>query len=390
MKNFKSFIRESTEAKEKQLKHLEHLEDHPFNAGQEGTAHAIQNLTDVHKKLRGKNSDTKITTKYDGAPSVVFGHHPENGKFFVSTKSVFNKAPKLNYTDADIEKNHGHDAGLVKKLKIALKHLPKVVPPRGVYQGDLMHTRSDVEEGPRKVSFKPNTITYSTNKGSNHGKSALNSKMGIAIHTAYRGDTLPEMEAQYAPNLEQFGNHPDVHLISTEHNLDGAKYDKDQQTEFKTHLKAAMKAARELGPEGYEVISGHKTPLKTYINHTVRTKTNPTVNGFMKHYEDAHQKKIDALKTLKGKEAKTVEMQRALQDIVDNKEKLQNSLNLHNHLQKAKDVLTHAMSTTSDFDHHINGKKSKPEGFVVVRNNRPTKFVDRKEFSAANFNKDAN
>ena len=63
-------------------------------------------------------------------------------------------------------------------------------------------------------------------------------------------------------------------------------------------------------------------------------------------------------------------------------------LDLHKHLQAAKDVLTNSLSSHAEFDHHIRGKKTKPEGFVVVRNNRPTKFVDRKEFSAANFNKD--
>jgi hypothetical protein len=119
----------------------------------------------------------------------------------------------------------------------------------------------------------------------------------------------------------------------------------------------------------------------------VRTGTRPNVEGFLEHYQNAHQKKIDAVKTAKSKEAKTVEMQRALQDVHDNREHFQNMLNLHNHLQKAKDTLTHALSTTAEFDHHIRGKKSKPEGFVVVRGNRPTKFVDRADFSAANFNR---
>ena len=41
-------------------------------------------------------------------------------------------------------------------------------------------------------------------------------------------------------------------------------------------------------------------------------------------------------------------------------------------------------------EHTINGKEAKPEGFVVVRDNRPTKFVDRADFSAANFNRDKN
>lgn len=387
MKRFTTFIIESTEAEEKQLKHLEHLEDHPINAGHAGSMHAIQNLMDVHRKLRGRDSKTKITMKYDGSPSVVFGHHPETGKFFVASKSVFNKNPKLNYTEEDIEKNHGHAPGLVEKLKHALKHLPKVVPPRGVYQGDIMHTKGDVEEHGGKVHFTPNTITYSASKGSRHGKAALASKVGVAVHTAYKGETLPEMEAQYAPDLSHFGNHSDVHLISTEHDLGKVKYTPEHQAEFKKHVKAATSAARQIDDAGHDAIGAHKIPLKTYINHTVRTGTSPSVEGFIEHYKNAHQKKIDAVKTQKSKDAKTVEMQRALQHVLDNKHHFQNSLNLHGHLQKAKDVLTHALSTTGEFGHHIRGKKVKPEGFVVVRNNRPTKFVDRKEFSAANFNR---
>lgn len=388
MKRFVSFLREMTEAEEAKLKHLEHAEDHAINAGHEGVMHALNNLQDVHRKLRGRENDTKITMKYDGSPSIVFGHHPENGKFFVASKSAFNKNPKLNYTEEDIEKNHGHAPGLVDKLKVALKHLHKVTPPRGVYQGDIMHTRGDVKEEGNKVHFTPNTITYSTNKGSAHGKAALKSKIGVAVHTAYRGDTLEDMKAQYAPDLTHFGNHDDVHLITTEHKLDKINYGQEQQNKFKEHFKNALRVARKIPVEGHEAVAGHRLPIKTYVNSTVRDETTPTLHGFLKHYEKAHQKKIDGVKTAKAKESKTVEMQRALQDVHDNREHFQNLFNLHQHLQKAKDVLTHTLSSNAEFNHSIKGKKSKPEGFVVVRNNRPTKFVDRKEFSAANFNKD--
>lgn len=387
MKSFISFIIESTEAEEEKLKHLEHLEDHSINAGHEGTMHALQNLQDVHRKLRGRDNDTKITMKYDGSPSVVFGHHPENGKFFVASKSVFNKNPKLNYTEEDIEKNHGHAPGLVAKLKAALHHLHKVTPPRGVYQGDIMHTPEDIKHEGRKIHFTPNTITYSAPAGSDEGKKALASKIGVAVHTGYRGETLDGMKAEYGPELSHFGQHPDVHLIPVQHDVSKLKYSPEEQSEFRKHFKRAARAGREVGKEGHEAISGHRIPLKTYINHTVRTGTEPSVDGFIEHYKNAHQKKIDAVKTAKTKEAKTVEMQRALQDVHNNKEHFSNMLNLHKNLQKAKDVLTHALSTNAQFDHHIRGKKSKPEGFVVVRNNRPTKFVDRKDFSAANFNR---
>jgi hypothetical protein len=387
LKKFTSFLKEMNEEGEKKLKHLEHAEDHPINAGKEGVDHAMSNLLDVHRKLRGRNNDTKITMKYDGSPSLVFGHHPETGKFFVASKSAFNKNPKLNYNEADIEKNHGHAPGLVEKLKHALKHLPKVMPPRGVYQGDIMHTQGDVKEHGHKVSFTPNTITYSAKKSSPHGKAALASKIGVAVHTAYKGDNLEDMEAQYAPDLSHFGNHKDVHLISTEHNLSQTKYHPEQQQEFNKHMKEAQRLSRQIPAEAHDAIEPHRLPLKTYINSTVRDATTPDVEGFMKHYQKAHQKGIDKVKTDKAKQSKTIEMQRTMQHVMDNKHHFHNMLQLHKSLQDAKGHLVQALSSNAEFDHHIDGKKVKPEGFVVVRNNRPTKLVDRKEFSAANFNK---
>ena len=138
MIKFQFYLKEA--ASEEKLKHLEHAEDHVINSGFDGFAHAYHNLQDVHDQLSGKKSKTKITTKYDGSPSIVFGHHPETGKFFVASKSAFNKDPKINHTEEDIDRNHGHAPGLAEKLKIALKHLPKVVPKTGVYQGDVMHS----------------------------------------------------------------------------------------------------------------------------------------------------------------------------------------------------------------------------------------------------------
>ena len=36
-----------------------------------------------------------ISLKIDGAPAIVYGTNPENGKFFVGTKSVFNKVKNM-------------------------------------------------------------------------------------------------------------------------------------------------------------------------------------------------------------------------------------------------------------------------------------------------------
>ena len=95
------------------------------------------------------------------APAIICGINPENGKFFVGTKSVFNKNPKVNYTNADISKNHSGE--LASKLSIALKEL-KRLGIKGVLQGDFLFSQSDLKkislDGEDMISFTPNTITY--------------------------------------------------------------------------------------------------------------------------------------------------------------------------------------------------------------------------------------
>ena len=386
MTTFKDFLFE--DASEEKLKHLEHAEDHVIHGGSAGFSHAYHNLKDVHDRLTGKENATKVTMKYDGSPSVIFGTNPENGRFFVATKSAFNKNPKINYTPEDIDRNHGHAPGLVEKLKAALEHLPKTTPKKGVYQGDIMHTKGDVQTHSNKIKFTPNTITYAADKNSPHGKAALNSQIGVAVHTAYKGKNLQDMKAQYAPELNTFKNHKDVHLISTEHSLDKLDYDPKNQQKFAKHMKAAATLHKATGEDVFGAVQHHQLPLKTYINSTIRHGTNASIDGYVQHLTNAHQKKIDSVKTDKAKAQKTALANADLDHIKQNRQGFNRVLQMHRHLQKAKDVLTHTLSSNSEFEHSIRGKKAKPEGFVAVRHNRPTKLVDRREFSAANFNRD--
>lgn len=392
--NFKEFLEES--ASENRLKHLEHAEDHVINDGEKGFAHAFHNLQDTHDKLKGKHNSTTVMTKYDGSPSIVFGHHPDTGKFFVASKSAFNKDPKINYTHADIEKHHGHAPGLVQKLGHALKHLPKVTPKHGVYQGDLMHSgvkstthkEGDVEDKGGKYHFKPNTITYSTKKNSEEGKKIAHSKIGVVVHTAYKGKSFEHMKPDYAPDLSHFKQHPDVHTIDNRNDVQHAKMSPEQHKSFEHHLHSATKVFNSTPPEAHKAVEHHQEHLKTYINKTVRTGETPTAKGFGEHLRDKHMKEIGKVKTQKSIDTKSAAMKKDLAHVEKNKEHIGNVLKMHHHLQQAKNQLVHAMSSHQKFEHHIGGIKSKPEGYVVVRNNRPTKLVDRAEFSRANFLKD--
>ena len=393
MLEFNSFLTEaSTPASEEKLTHLEHAEDHPINAGAAGYAHAKNTLMAIHNKLQGKKSNVSISTKYDGSPSIVFGHHPESGKFFVASKSAFNKTPKINYTAADIQKNHGHAAGLVSKLTSALKHLPKVTPEKGVYQADIMHSgvksksnpEGDVEVHGNQAHFTPNTLTYSTKDKEEQAK-ASSAKIGVAIHTAYHGPSFDEMKAEYNTDTSNFSQHPDVHVIHTNHETDKATYTPDQGKQFTKHIAAADKLNSALSKGGYGATEGHTDHIKTYINQTVRTGSDPSTEGLKTHIAAIHQKAADKLKTEKAQNAKVSQGATLNGQIDANSDHFENLLKMHHHLQAAKDVLAHALSTHTTYGHSINGKAAKPEGHVAVINNRPTKIVDREEFSRANF-----
>ena len=381
MITFTEFLTEQEEAKK--LKHLEHLEDLHINDGKVGFNHAVEVLRKTKNHVESGKSSPDVTVKYDGSPSVVYGHHPETGKFFVASKSAFNKDPKINYTPEDIEKNHGHAPGLVAKLKSALEHLPKIAPKEGVFQGDLMHTPEDHVKKHEAVSFKPNTITY-TARG-DEAKAIKRSKIGIVTHTQYKGKDFASLNAEPVQDHDIFHEHPDVHHFSPAYEGKKGKLTPENEKLYNEHLKAAQDSHAKTN---YEPIKGHIQHMKTYINSTIRDNKDATFEGLVNHIKKKHLKGVEEVKTEKSRAAKTQKMNDDLEHLSQNKEHFTNAINTYKHLQGAKDILVHHMNKQySGFEHHIEGKASNPEGYVTSHKGELTKLVDRREFSAANLAK---
>ena len=166
MFSFKGFITSDKNT------HLEHLEDDIINRGSDGGRNAINFLKSVRNMLAGSSSGrVNMSVKWDGAPAIICGINPENGKFFVGTKSVFNVTPKINYTPADIRRNHS--GPVADKLNVCLREL-KRLGITGIYQGDLLFTKGDLKsaaiDGEKMITFTPNTITYAVPSNSSIGK----------------------------------------------------------------------------------------------------------------------------------------------------------------------------------------------------------------------------
>ena len=111
-----------------------------------------------------------VSVKIDGSPAIVWGTHPDTGRFFVGTKSVFNKKLiKVNYTHSDIDKNHKGYVSIV--LHACLSNLPKT---NRIYQGDFLGFGGD-------NVFQPNTVTYVFPEN-------VSQTIIIAPHTSYHID----------------------------------------------------------------------------------------------------------------------------------------------------------------------------------------------------------
>ena len=117
--------------------------------------------------LRWFTEEGNISVKIDGSPAIVWGTNPATKKFFVGTKSVFNKKLiKINHSHKEIDKNH---TGFVAEvLHACFDNLPKT---KKVYQGDFIGFGGD-------YIYRPNTITYRFDK-------IIKQNIIIAPHTLY-------------------------------------------------------------------------------------------------------------------------------------------------------------------------------------------------------------
>jgi len=383
--------------------HLEHLEDDIINRGSKGGENALNFLRSVRDMLAGSsNKKVNMTVKWDGAPAIICGINPENGKFFVGTKSVFNKNAKVNYTNADIRKNHSGE--LASKLSIALRELSRL-GIKGVLQGDFLFAQSDLKkidmDGEAMISFTPNTITYAVPVKSQIGRQISRAKMGIVFHTKYTGKTLDSMTAGFGTVR---GRATNVFLASAGYrDVSGsAKLTRSELAQFNAKLRMAegslLKAAPLLDKMSESSADGLGVGfrLKAFFNHYIRNtqghmaKVRNLVDMFREYYVNIVQAEIDARKTAAGKQKYKDILATNTRFIDRNRNALVMAIASHVTLQNAKNFLINKMSEIQSVGHFLRTstgyRVTSPEGYVAVdKVAGAVKLVDRLEFSRANF-----
>ena len=160
-----------------QNKHLEHPEDVILT----GDLSVLNWFSDP---------ESTISVKIDGAPAVVFGTDPETGRFFVGTKSVFNKKKiKVNYSVEDILRNHGNTVRVAEILIACFNNLPRI---DGIVQGDFIGYGGS-------GTYRPNTITYKF-------PDCVKEAIIFAPHTSYSGANLRECVASFGVDVPDCEN----------------------------------------------------------------------------------------------------------------------------------------------------------------------------------------
>jgi len=380
--------------------HLEHLEDDIINRGAVGGENAINFLKAVRNMLAGSGKGTNMTVKWDGAPAIICGINPENGKFFVGTKSVFNKTPKINYTSRDIARNH---SGVVAdKLRVCLANLSRL-NIKGILQGDLLFTddlKSINIDGQKMISFTPNTITYAVPQDSDIGRRIAKAKMGIVFHTQYSGKTMDSLSAGFG--TVRGSSNRNVFLASAGYKSTAVMFSKQELSKFDAQIRMAEGSLRRAKPIldlmskniSDDTSVGYR--LKTYFNYYIKNsnagmdKVSVMQKQFRDYYENYINAEIDSRKTPRGKEKFIKAKKDNLRFIDRNKSALYMAIASHITLGNAKNTLLQKMSQIQSIGNFIRTstgyRVTAPEGYVAVDSVAGAiKLVDRLEFSRQNF-----
>ena len=168
--------------------HLEHPED--------AILYNRETFDKMLQFLRDRSSTA--TVKWDGAPAIVFGTY--EGKWFVGTKSVFNKRKvKINYSHNDIEVNHGDSPKVAAILHTCFECLRKTP---GIWQGDFIGYGGT-------NSFTPNTLTYNFDETIDRG-------VVVAVHTHYQGTDLKTMCADFNAQWDRYERGSNARYLNTD------------------------------------------------------------------------------------------------------------------------------------------------------------------------------
>jgi len=291
-----------------QNKHLNHPEDEILT----GNLSVLDWFSEV---------ESTISVKMDGSPAIVWGTNPQNGKFFVGTKSVFNKVKiKINHSHEEIDANH--EGKVADILHAAFDCLPRT---KSIIQGDFLgFGGSD--------TYCPNTITYVFPQ-------VITQDIIIAPHTIYSGgNDLREVSA--APLTRK--------LISTKHCL--FVQPDVELNPFREDLEDVCKFAKQM------------STLCEFVSDKKASQIKKEINNFIREQKVVDENEI----------AEKCDCDKYL-------------ISLWKLVKSIKDDLFLFIHELDEIECFIGDEMSFHEGYVIRNKFGTYKIVDRETFSHANF-----
>ena len=293
--------------------HIEHPEDSILN----GDLSVLNWFTE----------NGKISAKIDGAPAIVWGTNPANGKQFVGTKSVFNKKLiKINHDHSEIERNHQGKVATI--LHHCLDYLPATT---GIYQGDFIGFGGD-------CTFLPNTIRYE------FPEEDINQEIIIAPHTYYEA-TEDLRDAVAYPLQYKLQSDENVLYVQPGVTIDDDRESIHERCEFAKQIATLCEF-----PKSKQV-----TTIKRQLNACIKA----------------------------GIELDDI----TLEAIAHDNECDINVLRLWKLVLTIKYDMFQFIERQDEIDCYIDDEDCDHEGYVLINEYGTYKIVDREYFSAANFNR---
>ena len=388
-----------------QLKHLEHIEDEMLNHGVDGCTASVSAMKEMLKMLGKKPSSGYMQTKWDGAPSVVCGKHPITGRFFVGTKSVFNKEPKLCHFDDDVDVYYSGD--LATKLKTALQYF-KPLGITGVIQGDLLFTEKDKKtvtvNNENLITFTPNTITYGVPVNSDMGKKISTAKIGVVFHTHYNGDDLSSMTASAGAPTSEFSKTTDCVVIENDTPIADVAVPTNTLQLFERNTNTIESMCKKSGKFLDTLVdnmgtSGDKkfhiaSYLKQFFNNEIKegrsiNDSQKAIKSIGEFYRTKMNKEVEKMKSVQKQAERRKQMYDGMAYLEDNITEFDAMFTLYRKMQENKEIVIKALDNLETFRTFVQTDKgykvTGPEGYVLHHDGDMIKLVNRIEFSYNNF-----
>jgi hypothetical protein len=366
------------------LKHIEHVEDLILDDLTFSKNNIVPSLNDALFF-----PEKHLSVKYDGAPAIVAGIDPRNNKFFVASKSIYNKTPKYNYTVKDIRRNHPNSAGLIEILECCLKYLKGSIKT-GMYHGDLMYIddqyKHDLFEIDYKdgfyLCFKPNTITYGVDIQSYSAIKIAGSKIGIAWHTTCKG-TPDNIETVPGVNKENFNQTNDVYQFFSEYK---------RKEDYKLNSALVFHYCQELHDlnlliddlKCYE--QEHKEMVELKINALFRQYINMKIRNSCEMKETTDVVMFKEFCKEKNSNNKIIEfIEKNKFFFIELFKVYYNIIVIKNHIiDNLNQNILNDLNTFYEYTLY-EYTSCNPEGYVYNNADIPIKLVNREEFSKRNF-----